>query len=106
MVLGTILRSDGTPRKSVEQPVAAGPLAALNELALVPDQPLRFQLGDGGMDPGAGSLQVRSDGLLAYPNPTLAVGVGRHVGVNGFGGNGEPGPAHYKRGDGSPAAAR
>ena len=53
MVLGTILRSDGTPRKSVEQTVAARPLAALNELALVPDQPLRFQLGDGGMDPGA-----------------------------------------------------
>jgi hypothetical protein len=44
--------------QSVPQAVAAGPLPALDILPVMQDEPLPFQLGDGGMNPGARALQV------------------------------------------------
>jgi hypothetical protein len=48
----------GLPGQSVPEAVTAGPLPSLNILPVMQDDALPFQLGDGGMDPGAGALQV------------------------------------------------
>ena len=67
-------------------------------------QPLLFQLGNGGMDPGAGSVQVPGDRLLFGPYPAVLVGICGKRAVYGFGGNRKPGAAHHCSGNSSPAA--
>ena len=56
-------------------------------MSLVLKQALLFQLGNGGMDPGTGPVQVPGDRLLFGPYPAVLVGICGKRAIYGFGGD-------------------